>query len=105
MPPSSHPTNTIKASIISTRIPFFAIVDSFFSEVMIMYSQYKLGFWKYKDGMWGYRAKPLGLLQEVLLDTTNTFGFCYLNLLSLNALSTTQTLDIDMANAANIGLS
>ena len=31
--------------------------------------------------------------------------FCYLNLLSLSALSTTHTLDIDMAKAANIGLS
>jgi hypothetical protein len=29
----------------------------------------------------------------------------YLNLFNLNAFNTTQTLDIDIANAANIGLS
>ena len=31
------------------------------------------------------------------------FSVVYLNLFSLKALSTTQTLDIDIANAANIG--
>ena len=48
------------------------------------------------------QSKSLG--QPKALAQTDCSSF-YLNLLSLSALSTTQTLDIDIAKAANIGLS